>query len=233
MIDQAIILAGGKGTRLQSVVRDVPKVMAEVAGKPFLTYILDELVRFNVTDVVLSVGYKHETIMDYFKERYRSLKLTYAIESSPLGTGGGIKYASGFLSDEPFLLINGDTLYKMDLEEFSNFHFSKHADISVALKQMKNPDRYGTVTTDEDRITGFKEKRTGLSSGWINAGTYILSRSVFNEIEEDVFSFEERIFEKGINSYVINGWKTDGYFIDIGIPEDYKKANEDIKEAGD
>lgn len=232
MIRQAIILAGGKGSRLQPVVSDVPKPMATVAGKPFLTYILDHLIQFNIHQVVLSTGYMHEAIQNYFGEQYHSAQLTYAVESTPLGTGGAIKKAALLLNDEPFFVVNGDTLYKINFKEFGDFHIRNKADISIALKRMVKPDRYGTVTLEGERITAFREKETGLDYGWINAGVYAMKPEVLRSIDEDVFSFEEKVLSQQKGEVSIMGWMTDGYFVDIGIPEDYEKANEDLKETG-
>ena len=167
MIREAIVLAGGFGTRLQTVVKEVPKPMAPVAGKPFLQYILDYLIAHKVTHVVLAVGYLRETIIDYFGDNYQSLSITYAVEENPLGTGGGILNACKQIKGDNVFVINGDTFFDVDLVELSAFHETNNALLTVALKNMKKFDRYGTVETDNDgRIVGFLEKKY-LDEGFI------------------------------------------------------------------
>lgn len=229
MIREAIVLAGGFGTRLQTVVKEVPKPMAPVAGKPFLQYILDYLILHKVTHVVLAVGYLRETIMEFFGDNYETLSITYAIEENPLGTGGGILQACNFIKGENVFVINGDTFFDVDLVELSAFHESNTALLTVALKKMEKFDRYGTVDLDvEGRVIGFLEKKY-LDEGLINGGIYCLNKNIFSPELPKVFSFEKEILEKEIVNRKIYGLRSEGYFIDIGIPEDYARAQIDFK----
>jgi D-glycero-alpha-D-manno-heptose 1-phosphate guanylyltransferase len=229
MIREAIVLAGGFGTRLQKVVSEVPKPMAPVAGKPFLQYILDYLIAHKVTHAVLAVGYLRETIIEFFGDQYQSLKITYSIEDNPLGTGGGILQACNYLNGDNAFVINGDTFFDVDLIELSAYHQTNNALLTVALKKMEKFDRYGTVELGSDgKITGFLEKKY-LDEGLINGGIYCLNKQVFHPELPQVFSFEKEILEKEIVNRKIYGLRSEGYFIDIGIPEDYARAQTDFK----
>ena len=221
---KAIILAGGFGTRLQSVVKDVPKPMAEINKKPFLEYILEKLNSAKVDEVVLCVGYKQDIIKNYFKDRYKDMHIRYSSEDIPLGTGGAIKKAlSLFENNENILVLNGDTFYDLDIENF--YKKSMKNTLSISLKPMNNFDRYGSVNVDENSVTSFKEK-TFVEDGLINAGVYFMKKGILEAVEEKVFSFESFLQEqKKINYYI-----EDSYFVDIGIPQDYKKAQIDFKE---
>ncbi len=223
----AIILAGGLGTRLRGAVSDLPKSMAPVNGKPFLYYIFLYLQRQNIDKAVLAVGYKYEAIKNFFGDKYLGIALEYSIEKEPLGTGGAIKKAFEQVSGHTFVL-NGDTLFEIDLGELKNFHFETASEISLALKPMKNFDRYGTVKLQGRRITNFEEKKY-LNEGLINGGIYFFDKKVVAEIAEEKFSFEKDVLEKFVRVKQINGKEFDNYFIDIGIPEDYQKVQEDFK----
>ena len=220
-----IILAGGFGTRLSTVVKDVPKPMAPINGKPFLHYIFKELQHQKIKQIVLSVGHLKEVIQDYFQDSYLGISIQYAIENEPLGTGGGIKHAFSFVEDDAFVL-NGDTFFDIELSKLKK----TVADISIALKPMFNFDRYGTVElNNENRIVSFNEKKH-CEHGLINGGVYYFKKSLFDKIEtERKFSFEKDILEKHLNNLQIQGTVFDNYFIDIGIPEDYKQAQIDFK----
>ena len=220
-----IILAGGFGTRLSTVVKDVPKPMAPINGKPFLHYIFKELQHQKIKQVVLSVGHLKEVIQDYFQDKYLGISIQYAIENEPLGTGGGIKHAFNFVEDDAFVL-NGDTFFDIELSKLKK----TDADISIALKPMFNFDRYGTVElNNENTIVSFKEKKY-CEHGLINGGVYYFKKSLFDKIEtERKFSFEKDILEKHLHVLQIQGTVFDNYFIDIGIPEDYKQAQIDFK----
>jgi len=220
-----IILAGGFGTRLSTVVKDVPKPMAPINDKPFLHYIFKELEHQNIKNVVLSVGHLKEVIQDFFQDNYLGISIQYAIENEPLGTGGGIKHAFNFVEEDAFVL-NGDTFFDINLSTLKN----EDADITLALKPMFNFDRYGTVEVDEaQRIISFNEKKH-CEHGLINGGVYYFKKSLFDKIETDFrFSFEKDVLEKHLSDLQIQGKIFDNYFIDIGIPEDYKQAQIDFK----
>lgn len=227
---ECIILVGGLGTRLQSVVNDVPKCMAVVAGKPFLKYILDYLEQEKIEHIILSLGYKHEVILDWLTAQKYPFPISYVIEEEPLGTGGAIKLAFEKVQSERALVINGDTFFDIELDSLYLFHNKQDADISVALKEMEDFDRYGTVKIDsEHKIEIFEEKKHQ-DRGLINAGIYCIEKKVFRLLNlPQKFSFEKEILESKLRVLKIYGFGTSGYFIDIGIPSDYEKANIDFK----
>lgn len=229
MINEAVILAGGLGTRLKGVINDIPKPMAPVNNTPFLQYLFEYLIKQNITHVVLAVGYKYEVIKTHFGNQYKTLKLNYAIEDTPLGTGGGIANAISQIISDQCLLLNGDTFFDVNLEALCNDHTQSDADLSLSLKEMHNFDRYGTVKFNESRIiTSFNEK-TAVNQGFINGGVYVLKKSIFDPFDAgQKFSFEKDILETKVNLLKINAHICSNYFIDIGIPKDYKKANIDL-----
>lgn len=228
-INECIILVGGQGTRLKSVVQNIPKPMADINGKPFLEYLLHYLNTQGCNHVVLSVGYKHEIIADYFGNQYFNIKLDYAVEEEPLGTGGGIKNSLQLITQDDFFLLNGDSFFDVNLAQLSDFHFFKQSAITLSVKEMHNVDRYGTLTIKDNKILSFNEKQP-IEKGFINAGVYVVSKQVFKDISMQKFSFEKDILEANISKLPFYAFESDGYFIDIGIPEDYKKAQTDFKE---
>lgn len=230
MIKECIILAGGLGTRLQSVVSDVPKCMAQVAGVPFLKHIFDYLEKEKFEHIILALGYKAEIITDWVQNQNRPFQISFVIEEEALGTGGAIKFAFSKVKGERALVLNGDTFFDINTESLYNFHQTKKADISIALKPMKDFDRYGSVDCNEQhRIMQFNEKKQ-LSEGIINGGVYLINKALFNSLVlPDKFSFEKDILEAKINDLNIYGLVFDNYFIDIGIPSDFEKANIDFK----
>ena len=224
MIREAVVLAGGLGTRLQGVVHDVPKPMAPVAGKPFLTYLLDYLKKYSVEKVVLAVGYKHEVIVDFFGDNYKGIKLEYAIEHEPMGTGGGIANALKFVDGKEAFLLNGDSYFDVDLIALDKHHRQTDADITLSVKEMFNFDRYGTVNLDNSRIISFNEKKA-VHQGFINGGVYLMNKKIFRYKDLPTkFSFEKEILEAGAEVLYMEAFRSSGYFIDIGIPEDYSRA---------
>lgn len=225
----AIILAGGLGTRLQSVIQDIPKPMAPVRGKPFVEYVVNYLKIYGIEKIIFSIGYRGEVIQDYFGKEFNSIKIEYSVEETPLGTGGGIFQAAQMCDDEPFLVLNGDTLFDIDLFQFSYLYEISEADMIIGLKAMENFDRYGIVQlADDERVIGFKEKEFR-KEGLINGGVYIFSKKIFDIANfPDRFSFEKDFMEKYLNEIQMFGYEMDGYFIDIGIPEDYAKAEKEL-----
>jgi D-glycero-alpha-D-manno-heptose 1-phosphate guanylyltransferase len=227
---EAIILAGGLGTRLRSVVNDVPKCMAPVNGIPFINFIVSYLKNEDVTKFIFSLGYKHELITAYLDKTFPELVKHYSIETEPLGTGGAIKKACEFVSAENVLALNGDTLFNIDLPGFLKEHTEKKTECTVALKEMKNFSRYGAVELNkENLITAFHEKRY-CEQGLINGGIYAIQTKLFlNKNLPAIFSFEKDYLEKFFPDNKIAGIKKDYYFIDIGIPEDYQKFQNDCQ----
>jgi D-glycero-alpha-D-manno-heptose 1-phosphate guanylyltransferase len=221
---EAVILAGGFGTRLKGIVDDYPKPMALIRDKPFLTYLLEQLYASNCQKVVLAVGFKHETIIDYFGKSYKSIDIEYVIENKPLGTGGAILNALKLISTPVSLILNGDSIFKIDITDFNRKFIETKSLISIALKRMQNFDRYGTVFTKANRVVAFKEKERCID-GLINSGIYMISNDWYKKHSiGDVFSFEKDILEKYVSEDVITAFEYNGYFIDIGIPEDYRRA---------
>ena len=231
---EVIILAGGLGTRLRSEVKDVPKCMAPVAGRPFLWYLLTDLKKYkDVSRVILSVGYLREVIIEWITTVKVEFPFTfdYVIEEEPLGTGGGIRLAMEKVTEEEAIILNGDTYFAVNLNELVAAHKKQpEAKLTIALKPMTDFDRYGTVTTTKDgRVLKFNEKQP-CKEGEINGGVYILSKddSIF-EGQPKKFSFETAVMqEKCGETGCLFGVVQNGYFIDIGIPEDYHKADYEI-----
>lgn len=224
---EVIILAGGFGTRLQSVVKEVPKPMAQINERPFLAYMLSYVKRFEVHSIVLSVGYKQALIQDYFKEAFEGIPVCYACEDEPLGTGGAIKQALEQTKGDYVVVLNGDTFFNIDLNAF---WYTPCQDILLAVKEMSQSDRYGSLSIDTvGKIQAFNEKQW-IEKGFINGGIYKIRRDIFSNTDALSFSFEtflnENVQRLNLNAYD----EKDAYFIDIGIPEDYFKAQHDFKE---
>ena len=224
---EAIILAGGAGTRLLSVVADVPKCMAPVAGKPFLYYLLTTLETAGFQHIILALGYKHEIIEAWLNDYETSLKITSLVEDTPLGTGGAVKSALSRATQTSVFVFNGDSYLGLDYQAIMQFHTEKKASATLALKQMHRFDRYGKVEIDDNaRIVCFGEKQY-CESGFINGGVYVMNRNGLEKFP-DQFSLEKDFFEPEVSAGKLVGFPTNGYFIDIGIPEDYRRAQHDF-----
>lgn len=232
MIKSAIILAGGFGTRLKSVVSDLPKPMAPVNGKPFLDYQFSYLNHYGVQQLIISTGHLGEKIKDYYGNSFKDMKLFYSHEETPMGTGGGIRLAMEACEGKNVLVLNGDSFFDVNLNLFYNQHNSFHSDCSLALREVNNASRYGTLKLgDMGVIKAFREKTGEEKPGIINGGVYIIKRELFlNKTEANVpFSIEKDFYEKKINELNMFGFTHNGYFIDIGIPEDYARAQDEFK----
>jgi D-glycero-alpha-D-manno-heptose 1-phosphate guanylyltransferase len=229
VVKQAIVLAGGLGTRLQAEVPDLPKSMAPVAGRPFLSFVIDALRMQGIERFVFSLGYRSEAIEAYLEKDYSTLEYVTVIEDEPLGTGGAIKLALQKASAEDVLVTNGDTLFRIELQELASVHLSNGAECTLALKPLKNFDRYGVVTINgSGAVQSFREKQF-YAEGLINGGTYIINRERFLKRSlPSKFSIEKDYLENEVGSGFFFGSVQQGYFIDIGVPEDYKKANKDL-----
>lgn len=224
----AIILAGGLGTRLRSVVSEVPKCMAPVNGIPFIHFIVWFLKNQGIEHFIFSLGYKHEIITGYLDKTFPQLNKQYSIEQEPLGTGGAIKKALSLVQTDFAVVLNGDTMFNVHIGELVNTHQQKKASCTIALKEMKQFTRYGSVETDtDDRITAFNEK-TYCEKGLINGGVYVINKNSLQDKElPESFSFEKDYLEKFLASEKIFGVQNEYYFIDIGVPEDYQKFQDD------
>ena len=226
---KAIVLAGGLGTRLAHVTSDIPKPMAPIASRPFLEYLLDYLIEQGIEKTVLAVSYKWEVIQEYFGFEYRGMSLTYSVEDKPLGTGGAIRLAMESLADDDVVVLNGDTLFHVDLKGMANDHRSSGARLSMALKRVADSGRFGRVEVSADgEVTNFQEKSTG-GPGWINGGVYMLNSELFTDFPmPEIFSFEQDLVEPNIYRIQPRAFLSDAYFIDMGIPEDYERAQCEI-----
>jgi D-glycero-alpha-D-manno-heptose 1-phosphate guanylyltransferase len=221
---EAIVLAGGLGTRLRSVVTDLPKPMAPVAGRPFLACVLDQLVEAGFARVVLAVGYRHEAIRAHFGDTYRGLALCYSVEAEPLGTGGAIALAFASISSPDPFVLNGDTYLEIDHRAMLDAHMRAGADLSMAICRVPNIQRYGALELADVRVSGFREKgATG--PGWINGGTYVLGASLRSRLQHrGAFSFEQDLLAPDLHVIRPLAFPVNGNFIDIGIPDDYLRA---------
>lgn len=227
----AIILAGGLGTRLRSVVNELPKSMALVNGKPFLEFMLHYLERQKIQRVILSVGYKKESVMDYFGTKWNNIEIDYCIEDEPLGTGGAISKAAEMVNEPLFYVLNGDTLFDIDLTALAIKLSSNNADAVLALRKVENVNRYGSVECDSNqKISAFVEKGEKQGEGLINGGIYCINKETFLKRNlPEKFSIEKDFFQKYLNELNLYGMESSAYFIDIGIPEDYKRAQQELK----
>ncbi len=231
MIKEAIILAGGLGTRLRDVLPDTPKCMAPVAGRPFLFYVINYLRSQGIERIIFSLGYKHDVIQNWLEIQYPTLQYECVIEKEPMGTGGAILMSIEKAITKNVLVANGDTLFKIDAEKVLALHEKNDADCTLALKPMNDFDRYGVVELDNNgAIQQFNEKKY-YSTGLINGGVYILNVEKFKaENFPAKFSFEKEYLEKLYTKRKFFGSMDDGYFIDIGIPEDYDKAQKELEQ---
>lgn len=226
---EVIILAGGLGTRLRSVVSEVPKCMAPVGGKPFLWYLLEQLRFYDVDRVILSVGYLRETVQAWVAEHEGEypFEFRFAVEGSPLGTGGGIRLAASLAEGSELVVLNGDTFFDADLDALMLTRQRSGCPVALALKPMRDFDRYGTVEPGPDGIVRAFHEKQYCHEGLINGGVYAIDlRSGLLDGMPQKFSFEKDVLEPACGAGRLCGLIQDGYFIDIGIPEDYARANE-------
>jgi D-glycero-alpha-D-manno-heptose 1-phosphate guanylyltransferase len=231
-VTTAIILAGGMGTRLSSVVPDRPKPLAPVNGRPFLEHQMDYWIAQGIERFILSVGFKRDQIIGHFGSRYRGCEVRYAEEDAPLGTGGGMLLAAQQLAEEgPFLVLNGDTFFEVGLRSLADFHAAKGAALSVALFEVAANDRYmGVQLRDDASIVSFRSEPG--ASQLANGGVYLMERTLFDalpwqpgqslSLETDFF---EHLLASGRKLY---GMVCHGRFIDIGVPNDYFRASDVI-----
>jgi D-glycero-alpha-D-manno-heptose 1-phosphate guanylyltransferase len=207
--------------------------MAPINGEPFLSYQLHYLKHFGFKKVILSVGYLAEKIENYYGASFKGIQLDYVFEKEPLGTGGGIQLSLEKCADKQVLVLNGDSFFDVNLTDFYYFYSDSKAQCALALRRVNDASRYGTVITDQhSRIVSFKEKNQTAQKGKINGGIYILDKELYRKHApaQTHFSIEKDFFEKQADQLLIKGFESDGYFIDIGIPEDYNKAQHDFKE---
>jgi len=225
---KAIVLAGGLGGRLQDVVKDLPKPMAPVGGKPFLEYLLLQLKRSGTTDVILSVGYKKDVIKSYFTDGSSiGMRINYSEENEPLGTGGALKQALSKNDDPRFIVMNGDSFFNLSFVDLVRYHTSKPAMITMGLAIVKDRSRYGGVDLNDDDGSIRSFKKDGLATaGLINSGVYIVNRNILKYIPDGQVSFEGHVLPLLKNDHLLYGEAFDAFFLDIGIPKDYLWINE-------
>jgi D-glycero-alpha-D-manno-heptose 1-phosphate guanylyltransferase len=228
MNHEALILAGGLGTRLRGAIGDIPKPMAPIGKRPFLEYLLLFLSHHQFERVVLSVGYRHDLILAYFGREFHGLSLSYAIEEEPLGTGGGILLGIKQCQAKNIFVFNGDTLFLFDPSVLLAFHNASSTPVSIALKRLDDCSRYGSAIMEGSKIIGFTS-RGEKKSGLINAGVYLLDRNFLDSQElPPRFSFESEFLEPMTARKQLSGREFNNYFIDIGVPEDYQKAQVEL-----
>jgi len=224
---QTLILVGGLGTRLKKVLTDQPKPMALLANRPFLEHLILQLKALGLTNIVLCIGYLGEQVRGYFADGDRwSVHISYSQEKEPLGTGGAVKLAEELIQEENFLVMNGDSFLDVDLNSLIDFHLERQALATMALVEVKDPARYGTVEINErGEIESFGKKGKSSRSKLVNGGVYLLNREIFEYIAEGKVSLEKEVFPKLIGKGFY-GRPVKGFFVDIGIPEDYKRLQE-------
>lgn len=225
---EAVILAGGLGTRLRAAVPDLPKPMAPVAGRPFLEHLMDYWIGQGVSRFILSIGYLRELIQGHFGDAYRGVPVAYAVEETPLGTGGGVLLGLAQAQGETVLVANGDTFFGVDLREMQQRHQDCGGSLTMALRRIPHNDRYGTVVLSEQgRIERFEANPTG-GPGIINGGVYLMQRSALLDLgwlPGAKVALEQDLFPALLaRDKTMCGLVSDGPFIDIGVPDDYYRA---------
>ena len=224
----AVVICGGLGTRLRSRVSEKPKVLAPVQGRPFLSFLLDQISSFGIEDVVLCAGYMGDQVQAEFGDSYGDISLVYSQETALLGTGGALRLAGPLIQSDMALVMNGDSFCDVDMEDLKAWHHEHNADLSMVLVRVPDVREFGSVeVSDIGRVVKFAEKQEGMDvevKGWINAGIYLLKRSLLQTIRENApVSLERDVFPYwlGLGFY---GFKSDARFLDIGTPQSYLKA---------
>ncbi|EKD82345.1 MAG: hypothetical protein ACD_39C01350G0003 [uncultured bacterium] len=224
----AIILAGGLGTRLRDVVDDRPKVLAQVKNRPFLDFILDALSSWNhVSRVVLAVGYMSERVIEHYgRNRNYPFEIEFSVEKKLLGTGGAIKQALSLTRSKQVIVLNGDSFVEVDLNKLLNSHVTNGQGMTLTMVEVDNASRFGRVVSGSDgKIISFLEKSADSAAGFINAGVYLIERDLFDDVAEDTVVSLERDLMPVFLKRGIYGHKTTGKFIDIGTPDSYGASN--------
>ena len=221
----AIVLAGGVGSRLRSVVSDRPKVLAAVRGRPFLAYLLDVLEEAGIRKVVLCTGYMAAQVEETFGPAFGKMRIVYSRESTPLGTGGAVRAAAARIAAESVLVMNGDSFCEVDLPAMAAAHRAREAEATILLTEIRDARRFGRVQIGDDgRVLAFEEKSARGGPGWINAGVYLLHRPLLETIPQDrAVSLEREVFPAWIGRGLY-GHPVPGRFLDIGTPESFAAA---------
>ncbi len=225
---EAIVLAGGLGTRLRTIISDRPKVLAPIAGRPFLDFLLEYLAHDHMERIVLSVGYQKEQIRNRYGRRFGDMVIDYSEEERPLGTGGAIQKSLSLCESENLFVLNGDSIFLVPLGAVADFHQQKAATATLAVRKVSEGNRYGGITFDrEGRVRGFREK--GLTGpAYVNGGIYCLHRPRMEKVCEKwipPFSIERDIFPALVRgSADLCAFPSEAFFIDIGVPDSWKAA---------
>ena len=227
-----VILCGGLGKRLRSVVDDVPKVMAQVNGRPFLDLVIEHLKAQNIERIVLCTGYKADLIENYYREHDFGLTLDFSRENEPLGTGGALKSAHEIISSNPFFVLNGDSFLPANFQAFLDFHKEKNSIASMLVSQENTSKDFGSLELDESgQIIDFREKIEGDAESLVNAGIYCFDQAIFSCMPESAkFSLENDLFPSMVNNKFY-GYRTDEKFLDIGTPERYESLKQNLKKG--
>ena len=221
---EAVLLVGGLGTRLRSAVHNQPKPMVMIKGRPFLEHLILQLKSRGLTDIVLCIGYLGEQVKRYFGDGGRwGVQISYSQEKESLGTGGAIELAERLIKEENFVVMNGDSFLDIDLNRLIDYHLEREALATMATVEIEDPARYGAVEINEKgEIESFVEKGRSSRSKLINGGIYVLNRRIFHYIPPGKVSLEKEVFPKLIGKGFY-GMPVKGFFIDIGVPEDYER----------
>jgi D-glycero-alpha-D-manno-heptose 1-phosphate guanylyltransferase len=230
MTGEAIILAGGMGTRLKDAVPDLPKALAPVNGHPFILYQLDLLDRWGFNKAVLAVGYKHARIIQQIGASYKSLSIEYSIEETPMGTGGAVLKALQHVNSYLAFILNGDTYFDVNLQRLYDFRQIKEADLCMTIHFENNCRRFGSVEFDNNnRVISFHEKGNGPDEGYINGGVYLARKDYLLHFGlPEKFSLEKDFFQQYYTTEEFYAMRCFSYFRDIGTPEDFKKAQDEF-----
>lgn len=230
--DEAIVLAGGLGTRLRDVIGDLPKALAPVAGRPFLAWLLDGLAAQGMRRVILATGHGADRVLAAFGTQWRGLEIVHSRESGPLGTGGAVALAMSRLEGDDCFVLNGDTRVALDFHAFQELATARDARLGVALSQQADVSRYGAVHVQDGQITGFSEKGES-GRGLVNAGVYWVARALTSAFPDvAAFSFEADVLVPTVRQEAVVAFTATSGFIDIGVPEDYRRAQRMFARAG-
>ncbi len=226
----AVILCGGKGTRLKSVVSDRPKPMAALNDKPFLQLLVEYAAGFGFKRFILCAGYMGDVIEKHFSGVLPGLEIVVSREDGPLDTAGAVKNASSLIQTSPFLVMNGDSICRIDLREFVKFHSSRRGRASVAVVKVADAGSFGSIALGPGgRILSFREKAAA-GAGYVNAGIYILDKTVLDAVPSGArYSMERELLPALISGGDVYGYETESRLFDIGTPEGYREAGENIK----
>lgn len=230
---QAILLAGGLGTRLRVVVSDRPKPMALIGDKPFMEYVVRGLSVHGIKDIIFAVGYKGSMVEAHFGDGSGfDIHASYAYEEELLGTAGAIKNAGRFVTEDSFFVLNADTFYQIDYSRLVSLKEREQLDMALVLREVGDVSRYGEAVLDGPLLSRFNEKSSVQRAGTINGGVYLLKRELLSEIPEGKVSLENDMIPRWMRQgRRLGGFVNDGYFIDIGVPEDYHRFQEDARKG--